>query len=792
MKLTNFFAGIALSSLVLVSGCGDLKKNNVVAQELENSQLKLECELDIDAFKNILEVNISSAIGCLDKTLDLFIRVVETDRPGSLSLDALNKFLLRYRTDIKPEDMKMITAVFDINHLIFGDSRNYISKENKNKIIDLAYTFNKEASKNFELFKCNDEVNPGCDKLEVPYLVHKQQLERISISANIIAKKLRDIFNPNRNGEIHRLDIINLLENFSTESSRDSIEKAKKLLFAKRLLVGGYKEEITHEEFYRLIYNMPKMIQVSFDLIRFKNIDIDQKSIFDLFSNDLTYVEEVIFSNVLGNRDEETLFELNELITGLSALLKPEEFNVKTYTPIIFEVKRLFMGGGQELVKGKDLKTLLAHGREVVTQGQVIHQVYEHYNNVLLSRSKVDIPVKDIVLHFPNFKREHLENFSRIVSNYRYFKGTFDSPYYSNSYYRNAAGVGEIAIFEYLIKIVAKAYGHETPGALGGYSFELDEVTGIINKFQDFLYEEGIVLPTRDAKTAETVTLMGSLFQYQSNKNKMLDVNELTEFAISLFAGDKVGKKLSAGLLDVCSVDKFDRIDPTCYKKNFFQKLCETSGTYYPRLIEWLGMDIKNCSAYVPTEIATAYLNRTIEAARSCNNYSDGAKEEIPFSSGDGMSIFTAMLNIESTMSRYDVRTNNNVMDKDEVMDAYEIYGPAIEGFINKMTGIELFLAKQLKREIYLYLIKNEKVPSGVELLKFVAFDFRKKAPATRKTIASILVNIAAQGEPDPFECKWMRTPNHIPRNQEERDAWTPDIDERILPNNLRPLEENR
>jgi hypothetical protein len=787
MKWTNFFATIALGATILLSGCGDLKKNDVVAQELENSQLKLECELDINAFKHILEKNISGAIGCLDSTLNLFMRVVPSEKPETLSLDALKRFLARYRTDIKPEDMKMISAVFDISRLLFGGEPGFISRSSKNKIISLATIFNREASKNFELFRCDKVANPGCDKIKVPYLVHRQQQERISVSTSIIAKELRDIFNPNRNGEVHRLDIIQLLENFSTAESRDSIEKAKKLLFAKRVLVGGYNEEITHEEFYRLIYNMPKMILFTFDLVRFKNIDIDQKSLFDLFSNDLTYIDEVVFSNVLGNRSEETLFELDHLIQGLSALLKPEDFDPLVYSPLIYEVKQLLMGGGQELVKGKDLKNLIAHGREVITRGQVFHQIYEHYNNILLNRSQVDIPVRDIVLHFPNFKREHIEDFSRIVSKYRFLKGSFDAPYYSNNFIRNAAGVGEIGMYEYIIKIAAKAYGKPTAGALGGYSFDLETITTLMGKFENFLIDADLVLPGRYAKTAETITLMGSLFQYQSDRNGMLDVNELTEFAISLFSGGAVGDKINDDLAAVCEADKYGRIDPVCYKENFYKALCRTSSAYFPRLAEWAQIDVKKCDDYVVGEQAMTYLTRAIQAARTCNNYSDGDKEEIPFSKGDSTTILTAMMNIESTMSRYDVNLNN-IMDKDEVQTSYQTYEPAIEGIVNKMSGIARTLALRLKREIFMFLIKFEKSPETMELLKFVAIDFKKRQPATRKTIASILVTIGEQSsEPETFQCKWMRTPDHIPRNQEERDQWTPDIADRLAPNKERP-----
>lgn len=780
MKLTNFFASISLSSMILLAGCGDLKKNDVVATELENSQLKLECELDINAFKNILEKNISGAIGCLDSTLNLFMRVVPSERPDTLSLDALNRFLTRYRTDIKPEDMKMISAVFDISRLLFGGEPGFISRDAKNKIISLAYTFNKEASKNYELFKSKEEVT---------YAVHKDvHINRISISANIIAKELRDIFNPNRNGEVHRLDIIKLLENFSNEDSRDDIEKAKKLLFAKKLLVGGYEQEITHEEFYRLIYNMPKMIQVVFDLVRFKYLDIEQKSMFDLFSNDLTYINDIIFSNVLGDRSEETLFEIDQLIVGLEALLSKEDFDAAVYSPLIYELKQLLMGGEAELVKGKDFKNLIAHGREVITRGQVFHQIYEYYSDVLLSRAKVDLPVKDIMLNFPNFKREHIEDFSRIVSNYRFLKGSFDAPYYSNNHIRNAAGVGEVGILEYIIKLAAKKYGKPTANALGGYSFDLESVTALMGKFEDFLIDADLVLPGRYAKTAETITLMGSLFQFQSDRNGMLDVNELTEFAVSLLSGGAVGDKINEDLAKVCTKDQFGRLDPTCYKQNFYKAVCRTSSGYFPRLMEWAGIDPKKCDEYKPTGLAQDYVIRSIQAARTCNNYSDGDKEEIPFSEGDSTTILTAMMNIESTMSRYDVN-QNNIMDKDEVQTSFQTYEPAIEGIVNKMSGLARTVAMRLKREIFMYLVKFEKAPETMELLKFVAIDFKKRQPATRKTIASILVTIGEQStEPDTFECKWMRTPNHIPRNQQERDEWTPDIHERMAPNKERPV----
>lgn len=849
--LTNFLATTGLALLMVLSACkgagslgDDLKETEVVKPALENSQLKASCELNIDAFSDILKANISyenGPIDCLDKTLDLFIRVVETSRPGSLSRVALENYLLKNQNDFKAEDIKMVKAVFDINHLIFGDDPDYISKENKNKIIAFAKVFNKEASKHYLLFE---------SKQEVAYAVHKEvHLDRISTSANIIAKELLNIFNPNRNRAVHRINIVKLLESFTSDDKQDNtIEKAKKLLFVKRLFVGGYNEEITHEELYRLFYHMPKLVQVIFDIIRFEYITIDQKNGLQLLKTDLDFVNDIIYSNVLGTREKETLFTINELIDGIKTLGSDPEpgtkpFNIENYRSLIAEVKPLLMGGPADLVKGLDLKKLIVHARELINKGLIFHQIAEHkqFSEKLNERVAIKIPYNDLRKVFTLAPEEYLRDFSRIVEKYRFFKGNFKSPYYSDLYHRNANGIVEISSLEYIIKIAAKAYGRPTPDSLGGYSFELDDIIKIITKYQDFLYSEDIVLPRRDAKTAETVTLMGSLFQFQSDENKMLDVNELTEFGLSLITGSGVGDELLAEVTGLnkdgsiyeklktqanskdrsisvvnteehkdgtkttkvsvtdpkgktsqkCSVDGYGRAEPTCVRKNFFQAFCKTSGAYYPRLLSWLGMNENKCDEYVPTTEAFAYLTTAEKAARTCLTYNDDYQgpQEVPFSSGDMMTLFTAVLNIEATMARYDTN-QNNIMDKEELEVAYKIYGPAIEGFINKMKGIELILARQLKREIFLYLLKFEKVPDGLELLKFVAFDFNKKAPANRKTIASILVNISAQStEVDLFQCKWLRTPNHIPRTEEEETAWTPDIPLKMAPNTERPLD---
>jgi hypothetical protein len=107
-------------------------------------------------------------------------------------------------------------------------------------------------------------------------------------------------------------------------------------------------------------------------------------------------------------------------------------------------------------------------------------------------------------------------------------------------------------------------------------------------------------------------------------------------------------------------------------------------------------------------------------------------------------------------------------MDPAEVMDAYNIYLPALDGFLEDKPAI----IKKLKKQIYQFMVKYEQVPNEKDfgsLWKFAKFllSFNKDASANRKTIASLLVTISEQGAPSTFDCNLLRDPDHIPEDHD-------------------------
>lgn len=786
---------IALASLMTFSGCSDLFQKDVKEKSLESNKFKANCELNIDEFSLILEENISESIDCLGKNLKLFVKVVESKRPGYLSRIALENFIKRNRKDIKPEVLRALKSVFDINFLVYGEDPDFISNANIDALVEFAKIFNEKASQNFKpIFLSEEEI----DYDSYNFLKEK----RIQPAAVSIMNSLRGIFNPHRNGKIHSLNINDLLDSFTTETNRNSIAKVKKFLFAKKILLGGSKDEITHLELDRLIINFSPLVMLTMDAVRFKKIIINQKETIDFMNGGLSKLRSIIYPGNTSSRNSEFFFSLKEAIDVAEIILEDKDLDLDEYYDLIKEAKLILMQGNSESVTGGDLRRLLDHAANVLNTGHFFHRFWIAERDFLeKDRRDLNIPSS---YQFSNLRSTfstelpRVNQFSRILKQYRFQKGTEAAASYSSQWKRNPEAVFEVATYEYLLKLVMTKYGCPNNTLEGKIICDVlptadhahlgkeyvyltkDHVIYIIDKFKKVFHKANLIYPEREIKTAETITLLGSLFQYQSDDNKVFDINEATEFAISLFTAIKISDKVENHFFNLvkekkCTKDDFDRIEPGCFRKNFFQAVCMNYPDQFPKLFESLGATVRDpvtrkliCT--IPETLANgAYLQKSVDAARTCNFYPSNKLEEIYYSKGDLMSIFLAMMHIETTIIRWDVRNENNKMDPAEVMDAYSIYSPALDGFLEKMPS----MVKKLKKQIFQYLVKYEQVPSEKEfssILKFVKFllSFDKNADANRKTIAAILVTIGEQGSPNTFNCDCLKDPENIPEDQSQ------------------------
>jgi hypothetical protein len=762
LKILFLFLVLSLS----LQGCGDLMGNKVVKRGLDGTQFSVECALDVGKFSLILEENISSQIRCLGDSLNLFVKVVKSEKPGYLSRVQLEKYLAEFRPDVKPEMIRGLKSVFDIGHLITGEDPDFISKQTIDKVINFALIFNQEAALNFGPIFQNESP--------VTYALHQNHRDRVSGANKAIIQALRTIFNPDRRGEVHKLNIIRLLESFSTEENREGIESAKKVLFLKKVLFGGESEVITHSELEKVILNFDHMLLIGLDIVRYKYIILKQESILQLLKRDINDLYDMVTQGSLNNRDTEVLFTVQEAIDAAKVFIEKEKFDVDKFKNLIAEVKKIVMKGNTLDVKGIELKNLFVHAKSLLQTGTVFHRIYDKFKAQLDSTRPVEETIDfDEYRHtYPEHQAE-LDQFERITKKYRFMRGEFLSPYYVVGSKRNADAIVEIAMLEYVIKLVFQTYGSPSPNndAVGGFSIDKAQMRKVLKKFENELIELDLVIPGRVITTSDNISLLGTLFQYQSDKNKVMDVNEATEFGVSLIGSINI----SADLYDYfksqkCTLDKFDRFDPACVRANFWKGFCTYYKGYYPLMFQSMNAP-KKCEDFQPSTENKLFLDKSISAARTCNFYTDGNKEEIHYSRGDLMSVVLALMHAETTVLRWDVN-NNNIMDPDEVDKAYEIYSPALDGFLEGKSAI----IKKLKKQIFQYLIKYEQIPDEKDfgsLWKFVKFllSFKKEVPATRKTIVSVLNVIGEQNkkmpDADQFNCNLLRDPESIPRERE-------------------------
>ncbi len=493
-------------------------------------------------------------------------------------------------------------------------------------------------------------------------------------------------------------------------------------------------------------------------------------------------------------------------IDGIDRFIPDEEDKIGKYRKLIKEGMRILTYKREDdlmshkldkWINGENLETIFNHVYNVTDRVQDFHRFYNFPRiKALLDRPQsVLIKWDDYKTDFPDDKVNFTE-FARIVTEYRYMRGGADMATYSLDFIRNVDGTGEIAMLEYGIKTFYRSYNLTTAKVV-----QLQE---IVKNFEDDLIEMDVFLPHRAASTAETITLLGSLFQSQSDENAELDVNEATEFAVSLITAMDAKKKVFEFYeTKNCDRDMYGRIEPNCFKDHFIEALCTNYRPYLERLFDYFGADPElGCEQNFNSVHNMTYVNAAAEAARTCQFYPleptptdpKPAKVEVPYSEGDVMSMILAMMHIETTITRWDTN-QNNLMDPVElinsgskVQDAWDIYRPAIFGMLPEVTqNLPPKIKEFLGQTVFQYLVKFEsqpKVEGGANIAKTILnltklIGKNNKSPATRKTIASILrvvseeskkkVQAAYDANPEtaerPFDCAWMKDPTNIPRD---------------------------
>ena len=785
---------LSLSILLILTSCGDLFMKDNAEVEIDLSQFA-SCELDIDAFSFILEKNIKGDILCLEDKLNLFMETVETDRPGFMSKSVLKDFLVNGPIDVESDVVNIVDSVFDLSYLILGSDKNYIKKTEVKVLIDFLVFFNKHIWKSFQLFNSEAKVN---------FNTHIKERIAVYNEFILIEDKLKSIYNPNRS-ETVEINLEEFVTNFFQKEPL-TLKKVKSLMFMKRVFLGGDVWSLNTTEFESALDMLADLAQVAFDVSKTDKFDfIDgQRKIIEVYLRDV----EIVRSNVFFDRNSDVdVFTIDNVIEAVNALVPEGDlpFELLPYKKEISTLKDVLLGSDNNYFSAKELRLAVNHAVNLLEEADFYYKVYNtpKYKKLLNAPQKLTINFDDFPI---NNSREQmfLINFSRIAQNYKFIKGDESSPLFDYDFSRNADGVFEIGALEYGIKIVMNHYGQKNPNARGGVDMSLEQAVTMMKDFRVFLRDQGIITVGRVgggevANTADNLVLMSTLFQYQSDgcdeEISCMEVPELTEFVVGLLTALNVKDFFTDEMLKLCAeeLDQFDRISPICFRRNFI-KVIETKmpdgdkslADYMPLFYNYLqelisGID-PNTQDVTESEDYMKFITETEAFARTCMFYDDDKTEEIPLTGNDAFGVFAGLLNIESTMLKFDLN-ENGVLDGrvkrgevNEVMKAYnEVYKSAMIALVAPNGGFRRRLAKP----IFKYLIKEGTVPdesSFSSMWRFVKFLFKrgKSADAERVTISTVLKTLGEQSENAikyPFKCdECLRDPNK--KCEPEDGAW--------------------
>jgi hypothetical protein len=451
-------------------------------------------------------------------------------------------------------------------------------------------------------------------------------------------------------------------------------------------------------------------------------------------------------------------------------LMEDSDLEYDKMKNLLIEAKQMLMGGEPESVTGEDLMRLIAHGKNLARMGQ---EYYRFYNSDVLfskleAKAQLNLDINDYLQLFP-LETENLKDFIRIANTYRFQRSTDLPAVYAPGWYRNTKAMFGIGLVEYVLKVFMNRHGVESNG-VGGKSMDSKDIIKLVKIYEKELLDLGVFLPRKAESTANTISLLGSLFQYQSDNNSLLDVNEAAEFVETYITSSAAGEKLLEFYKKPeqgCTIDRFDRVEPACFRKHFFRGICEMYKGNFPSMMKYLGTN--DCSKIPETELNLAFLDMSIRANKTCMVYPD-TKEEIYYSQSDIMSTVLVLMHIETTILRWDIN-GNNFMDENEVLNAFPTYRPAIEGMLPPKFPI----LKKFSKQLFQYLIRFEKAPEVktwkdvTNLLSFL-FNTPRTRPADRKTIAAVLKTVGDQAlKKTPldqqFKCEWLRDPDNIPRD---------------------------
>lgn len=535
------------------------------------------------------------------------------------------------------------------------------------------------------------------------------------------AQKLQELIKPELLPK--EIALSNFLDDFATNFELDdaNIQMFRSIMLIKPLLIGGRAESLSPIEMTRLLSKLNDTAMLVFDTFYFAREKREKRAWYDFAIKGMRRLEKLLYQG----DDFDVAFRTKD-ISGLKIFLSEEMLPLFNGIASGFpSIKTKLFGGHPEVMLFKEFRALFKEIKSIASTLHLSEITLDLYQNELQQKNLVkSLPYR----HHPeyrDFEQAELNHFKsefkHIFAKYHYFLDEENLQTYQSAIVRTRDGFTLNLILRHLSHFILSRYGHEQDGQP---ALSLEEIDSMMKQFKPIL--EPIGLWTKKIETfARNMLLLSDLFQSRSNGNGVMDIDEAVEYIGMVFVAVEIQNRLMATYPRYCdNLGNNDEVGfaTDCYRPLFFKLLFDDLK---------LGKKLPKLKAYIdqaPKEESLRFLRSVEGFARDIDD------EAIPMVKRDLVLLIGALLNIESTFVRYDQLQEDNVLDQNELDQAYYTYRDGIV-MVADLAENQL----QHTKSIFFYMVKEMEKPSPAALFIFHNNPLRGKIEAKRLNIGALL-----------------------------------------------------
>jgi hypothetical protein len=733
-KLTSLL--ILILSLFTL-GCTDYLKGKKKSDEvIEVTQLEPQCMKDFPTFLNqyfsdtSTDEQIEKNMTCFQNSMKAFMRYTRGENPSQYKASEIQHFLNRYLLGENKINDELLVEFMRIKTLIVGGSEKFYTREELEQFLFFTNTIKAELKNmrgymGFLLFQESPKVNEHLNNIEVI------RTQLVTSFMNLISqtKILNSFYELS-----HLKSFAEKMDTFiNTKGTLKSILKHFDLIIAfKNLFLGEHTKLQSLSEWKAYtkwaVDSYILSLQYFHEIIKFRFAENKNWSKMILFTDQiLSLIETSPNLRAKGFLDSKDIDQLIDELWSINIFKSQlsRELVKSTYRRAL---THLIEGKISSAIENYEYKNLtLSHLSVIKNEYLVWKNTQNFINQTFTNKTEIGLSeLKQMLLRHP--RAQFLQSPLKVSDWNEWQKIFFKTPrpvaltdnlklnlsadLEKLTY--NQSTLSQMNLIRTWVRLTMRGYG--TAPVDGYFSSTLSEesLIRLEKNFRDFGLAVGFLDP-RTFDAPKRAFKEANYFTFSGNGDDKMDAFEtfellnifLTGGGVTLQQVEKIVFERNCQVSEEDAMGKF-KAETNCFKNILLEK----SATLFDNMIDFE----KFLNSLNPNQY-DQFFNFLLTLGKT-----DGEKPNV-IDYSEMRAITTLIQYVESLMATYDANLSGT-LSKDEVLKAF----PRFENLILNMLPYEFIKTETMARQAFLYLVFENKVPTGTQLLaSFLSNKWQKK-----------------------------------------------------------------